>query len=419
VTGADLPLERRVAAVTMAAGLVAFTALAVLVVPWDPVPGGPPAVPDATEVFTAAEVARAESFSRWARVWGWGGLALSLVLVVALALSVRVRSRVGRLPGPWWCQAVLAIGIVSVTVRLATLPFAMAGQEHRRRNGLSSQDWVSWAADLAKGLGLSVVVTSVVLVVVIGSARRWPRGWPAVAGTVLGALVMLGSFVYPLLVEPLFNSFEPLAAGELRSRVLALAEEERVSVTDVLVADASRRTTTLNAYVSGFGETRRIVLYDNLVEDLSTDEALSVVAHELAHARHNDVLVGSAMGAVGTLAAVGLLGLVLGATRTRRAYRTGSVAAVPVAVPLLMALLSVGGFLAGPVQNTISRHVETRADVDALLATDDASTFVAMQRQLSRRALSDPTPPRWSQLWFGSHPTVLQRIGLVEAVTGR
>jgi STE24 endopeptidase len=90
-----------------------------------------------------------------------------------------------------------------------------------------------------------------------------------------------------------------------------------------------------------------------------------------------------------------------------------------VAVPLLMALLSVGGFLAGPVQNTISRHVETRADVDALLATDDASTFVAMQRQLSRRALSDPTPPRWSQLWFGSHPTVLQRIGLVEAVTGR
>ena len=84
------------------------------------------------------------------------------------------------------------------------------------------------------------------------------------------------------MVEPLFNWFTPLADGPLRTQILELADEEGVEVDDVLVADASRRTTTLNAYVSGFGSTRRVVVYDNLVDDLPEDQALSVVAHELA-----------------------------------------------------------------------------------------------------------------------------------------
>ena len=253
---------------------------------------------------------------------------------------------------------------------------------------------------------------------VVGTARRWAHAWPAVAGAVLGVLVLLGSFVYPVLVEPLFNSFEPLPPGDLRAKVLALADQEGVPVEDVLVSDASRRTTTLNAYVSGFGGTRRIVLYDNLVDGLSDDEALSVVAHELAHARHDDVLIGSSMGVAGAFVATGLLGLVLGASRSRRRYRSAHVAAMPVAVPLLMALLTVGGVVSSVVENSVSRQIETRADVDALMATNDGATFVAMQRQLSLRALSDPTPPRWSQLWFGSHPTTLQRVAIARRLDG-
>ena len=140
------------------------------------------------------------------------------------------------------------------------------------------------------------MATSLVLLVLIGCARRFPRRWPAVAGGVLARVVLLGSFVYPLLVEPIFNNFTPLPDGSLRSQILELADQEGVAVDDVLVADASRRTTTLNAYVSGFGSTRRVVVYDNLVDDLPEDEALSVVAHELAHARHSDVVTGSRAG---------------------------------------------------------------------------------------------------------------------------
>ena len=162
-------------------------------------------------------------------------------------------------------------------------------------------------------------------------------------------------------------------------------------VDDVLVADASRRTTTLNAYVSGFGSTRRVVVYDNLVEDLPEDQALSVVAHELAHARHDDVVTGSVLGAAGAVFGVGLLALVRRCRRPRRRRRSMG---DPAVVPLVLALLAVGTLLASPVENAISRQIETRADVDALRATRDPQAFVAMQRQLALRVAGRPDAAR-------------------------
>ena len=193
--------------------------------------------------------------------------------------------------------------------------------------------------------------------------------------------------------------------------LVALIAAVIVTVDDVLVADASRRTTTLNAYVSGFGGTRRVVVYDNLVDDQPEDQVLSVVAHELAHAKHDDVLVGTLLGAFGVVAGVGLLGGLIGTAGVRR--RAGvSGMSDPRAVALVLALLAIGTLLASPVENGISRRIETRADVDALKATDDPVAFIELQRALAVRSLADPSPPAWSQFWFGSHPTAVQRIGL-------
>ena len=157
MTDADSPLDRRVSVATVLAGAGAFVVLAVLLVPWDPVPGGALTLPDPGELFSAAELARAESFSRWARVWSWGTLAVSLSVIVALGVSGRVRAAAARLPGPWWVQVVLGVALVSLLVRLATLPLSVAGQTHRRRNGLSTQDWASWVVDVVKNLGLSLI----------------------------------------------------------------------------------------------------------------------------------------------------------------------------------------------------------------------------------------------------------------------
>jgi STE24 endopeptidase len=390
-------------AVVLLAG-VAFVVAAAWLVPWSPVPGGTPDPVPAESAFTAAEIAAGEHYASWTRLWSWSSLAVQLLVVCALG-SARVRERLARrLPGRWWVQVPLAVLLVTLVLRVLALPFGVALQQHRLDHGLSTQSWWGYARDVATGTAVSVVVTSLALTVLVGLARRWHRAWVVAGAALAGGLVLVGSLVYPLVVEPLYNSFTSLPDGSLRTSVLEVADREGVPVDDVLVADASRRTTTLNAYVSGWSGTRRVVLYDTLVESLPEDQVLSVVAHELAHARHDDVLTGTTLGALGAALGVGLLGLLVGGERMRRAS----------VVPLVMALLAVGTQLASPVENGISRRIETRADVDALKATGDPVAFREMQLVLARRSLADPTPPAWSQWWWGSHPTVLQRLALAD-----
>ncbi len=409
------PAARRTALVTALAGLLAFVVVAWWLVPWHPVPGGtPPPVP-ARSVLSAAQVARAEDYSWWARVWSWSALAVSLAVACWLGLTRTGARLVARVRGPWPWRVLVAVLLCGVAGRLATLPLVAAGQQHRLDAGLSTQSWPGWAWELLVGELVAILATTLALVVVIGCARRWRTAWPAVAGLLVAALVVLGSFVYPVLVEPLTNDFRPLPGGGLRSRILALAETEGMPVDEVLVSDASRRTTTLNAYVSGFGSTRRVVLYDTLVDDVDREQALVVVAHELAHAKHDDVLVGSVLGALGSAGGVGLLALALGLVGRRREEAEEGAdrdPGRPEGVPRVLALVAVAMLLASPVQSTISRAIETRADVDALAATGAPDAFVGLQRRLALRALADPTPPSWSQLWWGTHPTLVERVAL-------
>lgn len=403
---------RRCAVVVTLVGAIGFAVVAALWVPWHPVPGGAPGAVRPESVFTAEQIRRGEDYAAWARRWSLVSLAIALTVSSVLGFSRWGARLMTRLPGRWWAKVVLGVLVISLIGRLATLPCSVMLQRHRLANGLSKQSWLGYARDVATNEAIAVVTTSVGLLVLLGVARRWTRAWPAIAAGLVAALVVLGSFVYPLVVEPLFNKFKPLPDGELRSSIFALADQEGVRIDDVLVADASRRTTTLNAYVSGFGSTRRVVVFDTLVETLPRDEALSVVAHELAHAAHGDVLIGTALGALGGATGIGLLGLLV-TTGTGR--RRGSLAD-PRVVPLVLALSVWATLVASPLQNAISRQIETRADVDALTTTGDPAAFIEMQRTLALRSLSDPTPPALIQWWWGSHPTTLERVAIARAV---
>ncbi len=384
-----------------------------LVVPWDWVPGGDLRPLAASEMFTSAEVDRAEEFSSVRRHLGWASYFFSLVFALVLGLTPlgsRLLRRVqGRLP--WWIAVPVGVFVLLLMGRMLTLPFAMAIHDRNREYGLSNQAWAAWAVDYAKSLLVSWVLASLLLLVIIGAARRSPRHWFAWAGGLAVVLTVSASFLYPVVVEPLFNKFTPMEQGRFKSSVFELADAQDVQIDDVLVADASRRTTTLNAYVSGFGSTRRVVVYDNLIDDLSVEQARVVIAHELAHARHSDVLVGTLFGALGSVLGVALLALLLDFGWVRA--RSGTLgAADPAAVALVLALIAAGAMISSPVQNTMSRAIEARADRDSLEATGQGKVFISMQHELATSALSDPTPPRLSQFWFGSHPTVLQRAGL-------
>jgi STE24 endopeptidase len=405
--------ERGWSLVTFLVGTVAFVIVAALFIPWHPVPGGTPAPVPESAVFTPAEIARANAYSDPARLLGWASLAVSLVVALVLGLTPIGRRLAGRLRGWWWVRVLQAVAALAVVGRLVTLPFAIIGHHRAVAYGLSTQDWGSWTVDLLKNLVLTIVISSLLLLVLVGCARRFPRAWPAVAAGFLGCLVMVGSFVYPVLVQPAFNNFTPLPEGPLRTKILQLADREHVSLDDVLVADASRRTTTLNAYVSGFGSTRRVVIYDNVINDLPRAQVLAIVAHELGHAHHDDVLVGSVLAAFGTVLGVGLLGLMVSLVR-----RGPGGMRDPTVVPLVFALVALGTVLSSPINNGLSRLVETRADVASLEATRDPVAFAQMQRALDLHSLSDD-PPGWSHFWFGSHPTTLQRIAIADQLGRR
>lgn len=414
-TGSDdaQALARGPALLTMLAAGVVFAVAAAVLVPWAWIPGGELVPASPGDVFTPEEIARAEDYSTTRRYLSLGSYFGSLVVALLLGLTPLGGRLLHRITArfPWWLAVPLGAAVLLLIGRLLTLPLSVFVHELNLDYGLTTQAWGSWTVDVVKSYAVGLVLTSLVLLVVIGCARRSPRWWFAWAGAIAAGLVVAGSFLYPVAVEPVFNNFKPMSAGPFKESVFALADEQDVEIDDVLVADASRRTTTLNAYVSGFGGTRRVVVYDNLLEELSPDEARVVIAHELSHARHDDVLVGTLLGGLGTIFGIALMAVLLDWRPLRR--RAGiSGPRDPAAIALILALSAAGTFVSSPILNTISRAIEARADRDAITATGMGEEFVGMQREMSLHALSDPTPPWLNQVWFGSHPTVVQRVGI-------
>lgn len=350
--------------------------------------------------FTPEESARGRALRRAQLPFLLGGRLAGLALLLALALTP-AGAALTALSGDAWALRVAAGGLLLVLLLQAvTLPFSARVRVIRRRYGLVTQGWGGWAVDVLRGLLVSVPLTLAALYGYYGLGWAW-----AVLGAVCAAVVL--SWLAPVVMEPLFNRFRPMEDGPLRAVLLALAERDRIPVREVLVADASRRTTALNAYVSGFGRTRRIVVYDTLLGTAPPEEVELVVAHELGHVKHRDVLRGTLLGALGAGAGVGLLSAVMAASP----YGTGD----PRGLFLLAALAALLSACAGPAGCAVSRRAERRADRHALELTGDADRFIAMQRRLTVTNVSDPDPPRLLHVMLGTHPTAVQRIAAARA----
>ena len=406
----------------LATAVVLGIALAVVIVvrtPWHllPEPAGGYTRIDPTAGLSAAQVARAKSFAAALRPASLVSLGLGLAVSAALGLTplgARLVTAVARpVGGGRVAQVVLGVLALVVVGQLVTLPLGAYGEMIRHRYGLSTRSWWLWLRDVAVSTAISVAVTALVLLAVLWLVRRSSVWWWAWAAVVAAGFVVVASFLYPLVIEPAFNRFQPMPAGELRTDLLALADRSGVPVQDVLISDASRRTTALNAYVSGFGSTRRIVVYDTVVDQLPKDEIESIVAHELGHVVNGDVLTGTLTGALGAAAATALIGWLLAWAPLLRRAGAESVGD-PRVVPLVLFLLAVGGLVSTPVQNLVSRQIEARADLHALDLTRDPDAFVSMQRRLAATNLSDPNPPAVWQWFFGSHPTGAQRVAFAE-----
>nr|WP_202885588.1 M48 family metallopeptidase [Kribbella sandramycini] len=361
--------------------------------------------PDPALDFTAAEIARQNAFRGELLPWSTTSWVLSVAVPLAIGFSplggrlydvVRIRR--------WYVGVpVLVFGLGLIT-SLVTLPTDALAERVSRKYGLSVQGWGLWARDRAVNWLLISLALAVIALFLIALARRRRSGWWLPAAIVTALLVLGVSFAYPVLVEPRFNQFSSMPAGPLRDDFFKLAADDGVPVKDVLVADASKRTTALNAYVSGFGSTRRLVVYDTLLNSSPPAQVRLVVAHELGHAAEDDVLHGTLIGVLGAAFGVVLLRLLLGAKL-----------ADPRRIAALLALITAATVVSAPVQNLISRRIEARADHHSLQLTKDPRSFIAMQHDLAVTNISGLSPARWRYWMFASHPTTPERIAMGRA----
>jgi STE24 endopeptidase len=340
------------------------------------------------------------------------GMIIPAVLLFS-GISARVRSLSQRVGRRWLLTVLLYAVLLTVLVAALTFPLAYyAGYVRQHHYGLSNQSLGAWAGDWITGVALSCLGLAVVLWIPYLLLRRSPRRWWLYAGLASIPLTTLLFVITPVWVDPLFNEYEPMKDKVLESRILALAQRAGISGGRVYQVDKSSDTKLVNAYVTGVGATKRIVLWDTLLEKLEDKQILFVTAHEMGHfvLRHTlAVIIATAILVTLSLYAVHRMarGLI-----ARFSGRFGFEDLTDVAsFPLLLLLGNAASFLLLPVVLGFSRWQEHEADRFALEITRDnhaaASTFVVLQQE----NLTLPHPGRLYVLWRSSHPPLAQRVG--------
>jgi STE24 endopeptidase len=372
--------------------------------PIDPVPAAE------SDYFSQEQLERGRDYRDGQRLLFLAGLGIQAALLATLAVgrsasARRVLERLGARPA---LGGAAAGACLSLAITIATLPTRLWAHERAVDVGLSTQSLDAWFADVGRSAAIGAAFAAAGAALLLWLIRRLPRGWwiPGAAAVVAIAIVFM--WLQPVVLAPIFNRFEALPAdSELRAEVLELGDRAGVDIGEVYRVDASRRSTSISAYVGGVGSTKRVVLYDNLIDEAEPAELRSVVAHELGHVAHNDIPNGLMFVAI--VAPLGLLfSRELG---DGLAARAGAAPGTPASLPAYALAITLAIFVLNIPGNQLSRQVEASADTFALELTDDPQALIDLQRRLAAANVSDPDPPAVTQFLFRTHPPTIERIG--------
>jgi STE24 endopeptidase len=395
-----------------------------------PIPGLPKTEPPqpqrgATEQYTLSEdrYEKAVAYSRAGYTLYFLSYLISflvLVLILRLGVAARFRDFAERVSGNRWLQGLLFVPLLFVTLDIFELPVRIYWHALSLRYEQSVQRWGSWFGDWVKeelvGTAIALVLVLILYAVMRRSPRRWwLYFWFAALPVLLGIL-----FIVPWVVDPLFNKFELLDKQhpELVVEIQKLTQRAGVPIPKdrIFLMRASEKTNQINAYVTGVGASKRVVVWDTTIQKLSNNETLFVIGHELGHYILGHVWKGFVLGAVGLLAALYLIfrGLhsVLGRWgKDWKLYGAEDWATLAAFLLLFQILM----FLAAPVVNSISRMEEHAADVYGLevihgIVPDSAEVAAHAFQIMGELDLADPNPSPFIRFWLYSHPPLADRL---------
>jgi STE24 endopeptidase len=327
-------------------------------------------------------------------------------------LSALLRDLLAAWTSHWWLAVPAAVLVIGLGLEILTLPLSLIGGFWLPlRYGLHHQTFARWIADRLKAGVIGGILGVAATLIVYALLRSTPWWWLwAAAALFLGQIVL--AFVTPIWLVPIFYRLTPLSEGDMRSRLLGLAERARVPAIGVWIADQSRRSRTANAAVVGLGRTRRIVLFDTLAKEFEPDEVEAVLAHELGHHAAGDVWRGLAVQGMLTVMALWAAdrGLAAGASALGL-----SGPADPAGLPFLGLMTMAVSLIALPIVNGWSRRVETRADDFALRLTRDPDPFIRAMERLADLNLAERKPHLLKEVMLYSHPSVDRRVARARA----
>lgn len=359
---------------------------------------------------TAERQEQARRYARIQRRFMLVDLALGfgyLLVIQFSGLAVWLRDQ---MPEPIFVGATIFCAVLGAVYLVLTAPLTyFSGYVLPKRYGLLVQSFGGWLADRLKALAVGGAVGLIVLQALVALLQWSPDYWWLGVAAFLLLLTAVLANLAPVLILPLFFKLHPLEDEDLVRRLTTLAEGAGTRVRGVYSMEMSGKTTAGNAALMGLGNTRRIVISDTMLGGYSAEEIEVVLAHELAHHVHRDIVKGIAVQTVATLLGLWLANLALQwGVRTLGLNGPDDLAALP----LVALALGVFGLVSQPITNWYSRWIERAADVYALRVTRDPQSFVSVMTKLHDQNLSEADPPAWAKVWFYDHPPYRERIAL-------
>lgn len=312
--------------------------------------------------------------------------------------------------GNLYYQSVLFLVFLSFPRRLLNIPFSLYEEfVIEKKFGFSNTTFKLWLTDLLKTTAIGYLLGFLLYGVLVFILQSLKDAWWYVTGTFLVLFSLIFTVIYPIWIAPLFNKFVPLEEGSLREKLEDLLSKEGFSLKKVFVVDESKRSNHSNAYCSGFGKNKRIVLYDSLIKTLDEDEIVAVFAHELGHAKKKHIAKRLITSFAILFLALYLASLLIGNEMMYLSFGFDSTNPV---VGLFLLSLVFGrypGFLSW-IGNYFSRRDEREADMFAKKKLGSGEKLASSLLKLQKQNLSNSQPSKVEVFFRYSHPTVFMRV---------